>query len=101
MYPGTFVVRFINGLVGIIEFALALRFVLELFGANPSSQFIAWIYGVTNALIGPFVGAFPGLYIGGNFVIDIVAILAMIAYAILGWLIVRLLSFVFISTRAF
>lgn len=96
-YPGIFVARVINAVVGIIEIALALRVVLELFGASPSSQFVAWVYTVTTGLIGPFAGAFPGLSLGSASVIDVVAILAMIGYAILGWLIIQILSFIFVS----
>jgi hypothetical protein len=94
-YPAIFVARIVNAIVGIIEFALAVRIILELFGASSSSQFVAWIYGVTSAIIGPFAGAFPGLVFGPGSVIDLVAILAMIGYAVLGWLVVRLLMFIF------
>ncbi|MCR4281021.1 MAG: YggT family protein [Candidatus Kaiserbacteria bacterium] len=96
-YPSTFVYRLINGLIGIIESAFALRLVLELFGASPSSQFVGLVYGITDGLIGPFAGAFPNFSLGGGFVINITVILAMIGYAILGWLIIKLLSFIFMS----
>ena len=93
-YPGIFVTRVVNLIVGLIEIALALRILLELLGASASSQFVAWIYSVTSSLMGPFVGAFPGIFLGLASVIDVNAILAMIAYAIVGWLIVRVLSFI-------
>ena len=96
-YPAVFVVRIANAVVGIIEISLAVRIVLELFGASSSSQFVAWIYNVTAPLVGPFLGAFPGLAMGPGSVIDVVAILAMIGYAVLGWIIVRLLMFIFSS----
>ncbi len=94
-YPTFFVARVVNAIIGIIEFALAVRIVLELFGASASSSFVAWVYSITAAMIGPFVGAFPGLAMGPASIIDVVAILAMIGYAILGWLVVRLLMFIF------
>ncbi len=94
-YPGIFVLRLINAIVGIIEAALALRLILELFGANSSSQFVAVVYQITDNLLGPFLGAFPNLSLGYSFVLDITTILAMIAYAIAGWIIIRLLSFLF------
>ncbi|HEY5383256.1 MAG TPA: YggT family protein [Candidatus Paceibacterota bacterium] len=96
-YPGAFVARVVNGVFGLIEAALVLRLVLELLGANPSSQFIAWVYGVTDPLIGPFVGAFPGLSIGNGYAIELVIVVAMIGYAIIGWLVMKLLSFIFSS----
>jgi hypothetical protein len=93
-YPGILVARIVNLIFGIIELALALRFLLELFGASPSSQFVAWIYSVTASLMGPFVGAFPGISLGGASLIDVNAVLAMIAYAIVGWVILRILAFI-------
>ncbi|MCX6820082.1 MAG: YggT family protein [Candidatus Adlerbacteria bacterium] len=94
-YRGSFVARIINGVVGIIEVFLFVRLVLELFGANSSSQFVAWIYSVSGAFIGPFAGAFSGISLGGNSVLDIVAIFAMIGYAIIGWLVIELVAFMF------
>ena len=99
-YPALFVARVVNAIVGVIEVALVARVILELFGANASSPFVAWIYGITAALMGPFAGAFPTLSLGSASVLDIVAILAMIGYAVLGWLIVQLLSLMFVSTNA-
>lgn len=97
--PGAFVFRLINGVIGIIEAALALRFMLKLFGASAASQFVAFVYGITDRLLGSFAGAFQNFSLGGGLVIDITAIFAMIGYAILGWLIIRLLSFIFSSTH--
>ena len=93
-YPSTYVAWVINWVIGIIEFMLALRFVLELLQANPSSQFVAWVYNVTASLVGPFANAFPSFYFGG-LAIDISTIFAMIGYAIIGWLLIRVFSFLF------
>ncbi len=93
----TFIMRLVNTIIGIIEALFALRLALQLFGASPAAQFIAWLYEVTDRLAGPFVGAFPGLFIGGNSVINLSIVLAMICYAILGWLIIQLFSFIFSS----
>ena len=97
--PSTFVFRLVNGVIGIIEAALALRFILKLFGASAASQFVAFVYGITDRLLGSFVGAFQDFSLGGGLVVDITAIFAMIGYAILGWLIIRLLSFLFSSAN--
>ncbi len=96
--PGIFVVRLVNILVGIVEALFALRIVLELFAANPGSQFVAWVYNVTAYMIGPFAGAFPSIPLGNGAVFDVVALLAMIAYAVLGWVLIQILSFIFSST---
>lgn len=99
-YPAIFVARIVNIVIGIIEAALTVRLVLMLFGANPASPFIAWVYGVTGGLLGPFAGAFPSLSLGGASALDIVAILGMIVYAVVGWLILQFLSFIFVSERS-
>jgi hypothetical protein len=96
-YPSMLVARIVNLIVGLIEFALAVRIVLELLGASASSQFVAWVYSITASLMGPFVGAFPGISLGSSSFIDVNAILAMITYAIIGWVVIRLLSFIFSS----
>ena len=94
-YPGVFVLQLVNVLVGIIEAAFAVRIILELIGASPSAPFIAWVYGVTGSMLGPFVGAFPNLSLGGGYVVDVVALLGMVVYAVVGWIIIQLLGFVF------
>jgi hypothetical protein len=76
---------------------LAIRLVLELLGANASAPFIAWIYNASASLVAPFQGAFPSLYLSGGYIIDLSAILAMIVYAVIAWLVIRLIAFVFSS----
>ncbi len=94
-----FVGRLTNSIVGIIELILLLRLGLELLGANPVSPFVAWIYNVSAVFIGPFIGAFPGVQITQNSVLDIVAMVAMVGYAIIGWLIIELVAFIFGTLR--
>ena len=79
---------------GLIEAMLALRLILQLLGANPASAFIAWVYGVTDAFVWPFAGAFPTLTVGA-FAIEFSTIFAMIGYAVIGWLIGRVFAFIF------
>ncbi|GEM_PF-494168 len=97
-YPIGFAVRLVNLVVGLIEGAFVLRIILQLLAANPSAEFVAWVYEVTNRLLGPFAGALPTFVIGGGAVIDLSVILAMIGYSILGWLIILLLNYVFLSS---
>ncbi|MBI4079612.1 YggT family protein [Candidatus Kaiserbacteria bacterium] len=92
-YPSGVPALIVNWVVSIIEFLLAIRLLLVLFGASASSEFVAWFYGLTGRLVGPFFGAFPNLSLGG-FVIELSTIFAMIGYAIIGWLIVQVLALV-------
>ena len=89
--PSLMAARIVNTIIGIIEFTLVLRIVLQLLGASTASSFVAWVYSVTDALMGPFLGAFDSWSIGYG-AMDVSAIFAMIGYAILGWLVIRLLS---------
>ncbi|MDO8575970.1 MAG: YggT family protein [bacterium] len=96
-YPAGFAVRLVNILIGLIEAAFALRIILKLLAANPSSQFVALTYDITDRLLGPFAGALPVFVIGGNMVLELSVVLAMIGYSVLGWLVIRLLHFIFLS----
>ncbi|MDB5188297.1 MAG: hypothetical protein JWO50_817 [Candidatus Kaiserbacteria bacterium] len=93
-YPGFIVTRIIDGIVVAIELLLAVRLVFEFLGASQSSPFVAWLYGITYGLVRPFAGAFPQLYISGS-PIDLAVVLAMIGYAVIGWIILRLLQLLF------
>ena len=91
--------RLVNAIIGIVETAFVARVILQLFGASPASPFVSWLYDLTNTLASPFAGAFPVWPLGGNSVVDLTIILAMVCYAILGWLIALLFSFIFDSMR--
>ncbi len=93
-YPELLVSRVINTVVGIAESLLAIRIVLKLLGASSASQFIAWYYDLTDRLVAPFTGAFPSFALG-SFTIETASILAMLAYAVIGWLVIRLFALVF------
>ncbi len=74
-----------------LEMLLAFRFILRLTGANSQNQFAAVIYGFSE----PFVAPFSTLFIsptfgGGANIFDINLIFAMIVYALLGFLAVKI-----------
>lgn len=98
-YPVTLAENAVNIVLGIIELLLAVRIVLELLGASAGAPFIAWLYVASGSLSAPFQGAFPSLYLSGNSLIDLSAILAMIAYAVIAWIFIRLIGFIFSSVE--
>ncbi len=55
LYRGTQIVWYI---LGLLETALAFRFVLKLLGANPEAGFTSFIYGVTSIFTAPFLSVF-------------------------------------------
>jgi len=93
-YTATLLTRLVDIFVGIVVLALGLRLVLRLFGANPATPFVDWVYTMTLPLLEPFRGIFPSQVIDGGFVLEFTTIFAMVAYAILGWLIAELILFI-------
>lgn len=90
------IVNSIYWLGGIIEILLALRFVLRLFGANPQNEFARLINGLSAPFIAPFSTLFvsPTSDTGAN-IFDVNIVIAIIAYAILSYLLVSLVRFIF------
>ncbi len=65
--------------------ALALRFVFRLFGAEGGGDgFINWLYGTTDVLLQPVRGVFPMGSTATKYVVDFVALFAMLAYMVVG-----------------
>jgi len=87
------VTRIIYTLLGILEIVLGLRFVLKLIAANPNSGFAVFIYGITAPFVAPFTGlvATP---VSGTTILEVTTLIAMAVYALLGWVVVRVLQVV-------
>lgn len=81
--------QFIYTIGGIVEVLLAIRVILELLAANPGAGFTRLMYTITDPLVGPFQGVFVAPRSNSG-VLDLAAILAMIVYALLTWLVARL-----------
>jgi uncharacterized membrane protein len=80
--------RIVWTLVGILEILLGLRFVLKLIGANPNSGFSIFIYGITSIFVAPF-NALVGTPTAGSSVFEFTTLIAMAVWALLAWIIVR------------
>lgn len=78
--------------VAVAEIILALRVIFRLFAANPSSEFVNWIYQTSGTLMAPFRGIFPSAEVSPGHVLDISALFAMLVYAVLGYVILALLG---------
>ena len=85
------IVNIVYFLFGILEVLLGLRVIFHLIGANPDNGFANLIYGLS----GPFVALFANLLrnpaISPTAVLEITTIIAMLVYAILAWLVGRLI----------
>jgi hypothetical protein len=82
----------VNLFLVLVTGLLLLRIILRLFGANPSTAFVNWIYNTTGDLMAPFRGIFPTPTLGEGYVLDLPAIFALIVYILIGLLILALLS---------
>jgi len=92
------IARIIDLFIAIIEALLGLRLVLHFLGAGSGNAFMAWLDGVTGQMVAPFAGIFPTWNFGG-FSVELSTVFAMIAYAVIGWIIVRLVYFLFSLMR--
>jgi hypothetical protein len=80
--------------VSFIEALLGMRFVLKLIGANPQAGFAQLIYGLS----APFMALFYNLTgnpAAAGSVIEVTTLIAMLVYALFGWLIVKLVWVLF------
>jgi uncharacterized protein YggT (Ycf19 family) len=84
---------------GLIEGLLAIRLILKALGANPSAGFSQFVYGITAPLVQPFVGLFSNPQYE-NSVLELSAIVALIVYALVMWLIAKLVWILVGETRS-
>lgn len=82
-------------ILGFIEVLLGLRFVLKLFGANPASGFVDFIYGVSGVLSAPFDNIFGVTSTEAGetqSVFEPSILVAAAVYALVAWGIVKLIT---------
>ena len=84
---------------GLVEGLIAIRLVLKALGANPAAGFAQFIYGITTPLVGPFLGLFnnPSYQ---NSVLELSSIVALIVYALVAWLLGKLVWILVGETRS-
>lgn len=90
------VVNFIYYLVAALEVLLLMRFILRLSGANVENEFAGVIYAISQ----PFYAPFSTLFISPTWnsnrsVFDVNVLVAIAVYALLAWLVVRLIQILF------
>ena len=94
LWTGKIVVAivYIYCMLGII--VLAFRFFLLLFGASPDADFSNWIYTVSARFMEPFAGMIEIAQPAGGSYIDVSALFAIAAYAVIAWLVHMLYEWV-------
>lgn len=86
--------QFIWLLVVALEALIGLRVVLKLIAANPANPIATMVYALSDFFLWPFWGLTVTPSAQGM-VLEIPSLIAMFLYALLGWLIVRLVWVVF------
>jgi uncharacterized protein YggT (Ycf19 family) len=75
---------------GLLAIALGLRVAFRLLAANETAGFVQFIYGFTEPFVRPFQGIFAEPAADGA-VLDSAALFALVIYALIAWIIVRIL----------
>lgn len=83
----------------VLEGLIALRILLKLIGANPESQIVALIYGITNAFLIPFAGLISSPTMDGK-VLEISAMFAITVYALTALAVEKLTWVIFFRPRS-
>jgi len=83
---------------GTLEVLIALRIGLMLVGANPGSPIVVLIYGITGLFLLPFTGLIGSPTVG-SMVLEISSMFAMLIYALIAWMIERMVWLVFYRPR--
>ena len=85
------IVNIVYFLFGVLELLLALRVVLHLIGANAENGFASFINGLSQPFLTLFASIVQNPVLSTTAVLEITTIIAMIASAIGGWLIGRVI----------
>lgn len=93
------IVNIVYSLFGTLELLLAVRVVLRLIGANAENGFASFINGLSQPFVALFSSLVQNPILSTTAVLEITTILAMIAYAIVGWLVGRVIWLVLSRPR--
>ena len=84
--------------LGLLEALLGLRFLLKLVAANADNPFASLLYSVTGAFLAPFAGL-TGTPAAGGMVLEVSTLIAMVVYALLAWVLERIVWVMFYRPR--
>ncbi len=80
-----------------LEIALGFRVMLKLIAANPANPFTQFVYNLTKLFVFPFAGLTVTPSVSGAF-LEISSLIGMITYAVVYWLVIRLMWIIFNPT---
>jgi hypothetical protein len=88
------ITQFIWLLFGGLEALIGIRVILMLIGANTANWFTVFVYQLSGLFLWPFQNLIANPTFQ-NMTLEVTSIIGMIVYALLGWLIVRLIWVIF------
>jgi hypothetical protein len=95
--------QWVSALIGFLFVALegliGLRVLLRLMDANSKNGFAGSVYNFTTPFLAPIAGLTGNLTIGGN-VLEITSLAAIIVYALIAWVTIRLVWLLFYQPSA-
>lgn len=86
------ITRIIEIVFSLVIFALFVRFLFRLLGANTESDIVKFVYNSTNALLAPFRNIFPTQVIEPGYLIEFSTLIAIVFYLLLAWMIVSFIG---------
>lgn len=93
------IVNIIYFLFGALELLLLMRVILHLIGANAENGFASLIDGLSAPFVALFASLLQNPVLGGASVLEITTLIAMLVWAIVAWLVGRLVWLVMSRPR--
>ncbi len=93
------IVNIVYFLFGILELLLLVRVILHLVGANASNSFANLIDGLSSPFVVLFASLVQNPTLGGTAVLEVTTMIAMLVWAIVAWLVGRLIWLVLSRPR--
>jgi len=88
---GSILARVVLFVFGLIELLILIRFALLLLGANAQAGFAQWIYQTSRIFMSPFNAIFGTKIVDGA-IVEWSALVAILVYALIAYLIVRVVD---------
>jgi hypothetical protein len=85
------IVNIVYFLFGALLLLLAVRVVLQLIGVNAENAFASFIYALSSPFVVLFASLLQNPTLGGASVLEITTLIAMVVWAIVAWLVARLI----------
>lgn len=93
------IVNIVYFLFGALQLLLAVRVILQLIGVNADNAFASLVYGLSAPFVALFTSLLQNPMLGESSVLEITTLIAMLVWAIVGWLIGRLIWLVMSRPR--